>query len=140
LGQRRSAVKKLLTQLQRERQKNTTAQREKAATFMRDLSSGVAAFLDRLDTEGADRAAYIHGKLKAYALDRHQAEVAWIGEPHVKAVHAGASKPNAAPTPVTHTAPASSVAAAHSSGHAAPRTGGQTQGRGTNERHGGDSK
>jgi hypothetical protein len=79
LGQRRSAVKTLLTQLERDRHETATAQREDATAFTRDLTSDVAAFLRQLDTANADRAFDVECMLRAFACDRHQVELAWIG-------------------------------------------------------------
>jgi hypothetical protein len=75
-SRRRGEVKALLTQFGREmvarrkhRQELSMAQLEKAAGFMRDLTSGVAALRDRFVKDDRDRAAAIHGRLAAYALD-----------------------------------------------------------------------
>ena len=46
---------------------------------MRDLTSGVAALRDRFAKDGRDRAAAIHERLAAYALDRRDARIASYG-------------------------------------------------------------
>ena len=48
---------------------------------MRDLTGGVAALRDRFAKDGRDRAAAIHERLAAYALDRHEAIAIWRGSP-----------------------------------------------------------
>jgi hypothetical protein len=66
IGKRRGDMRTLLTRFGREmmvrrqhRLDLSVEQREKAAAFMRDLTSGVAALRDTFAKEGRDRAAYI---------------------------------------------------------------------------------
>jgi hypothetical protein len=86
---RRSEMKALLSQFRRVRiarrqhfQELAAAQRIKAAVFMRDLTSGVAALLDKFDKEGSDRAKAIRERLAAYASDRQEAVDIWLGKRH----------------------------------------------------------
>jgi hypothetical protein len=54
-------------------------QRNKAAAFMRTLTSSVAALLDNFDKEGRDRAAAIRERFATYARDRREAVAIWQG-------------------------------------------------------------
>ncbi len=109
---RRREIKALLTQFGRElsarRQRRlefAAAQHDKAAAFMRDLTSGVAALRDGFAKENRDRAAAIRERLGAYALDRRNAVAAWGGSLHEKRTvvqSAGASHHLAAASPAVH--------------------------------------
>lgn len=46
---------------------------------MRDLTSGVDAFRDKLAKDGRDRAAEIRNNLSAYAQDRAEGTAIWTG-------------------------------------------------------------
>lgn len=159
---RRSEVKVLLTQFGREqiarrqhRQELAAAQRDKAAAFMRDMTSGVAALRDGFAKKDRDRAAAIRERLGAYALDRRNAVAAWGGSLHEKRAvvqSAGVSHRPAADAAAVHAeppAPASGpakadeipAAAAQSPDQQMHRSGRRIFGHGgSNERHGGDSK
>lgn len=84
MREREAEVSALLTRffhervaLRRHRQKLATELRHKAAAFMRDLTSGVAALRDGFAKEGRDRAAAIRGRLVAYAFHRREAIATW---------------------------------------------------------------
>lgn len=70
-------------------------QRNKAAAFMRNLTSSVAALLDNFDKEGRDRAAAIRDRLAAYARDRREVVAIWHGG------HRRPQQPAAHPSPAT---------------------------------------
>lgn len=83
---RMSEMKTLLAQFshmrvmtRQHRQALVMEQRNKAAAFMRNLTSSVAALLDNFDKEGRDRAAAIRERLAAYALDRREVVAIWHG-------------------------------------------------------------
>ena len=82
--ERKAQVSALLTRFFHERVARrchrrglATALRHKAAAFMRDLTGGVATLRDGFAKQGRDRAAAIHGRLLAYALDRREATAVW---------------------------------------------------------------
>jgi hypothetical protein len=126
IGKRRGDMRTLLTRFGREmmvrrqhRLDLSVEQREKAAAFMRDLTSGVAALRDTFAKEGRDRAAYIHGHLAAYALDRCNAVAAWHGSYQ----GAGPSHRPAADAPAVQAEPPASAhasAAAHTAAAQSP--------------------
>jgi hypothetical protein len=120
-SERQSAVKTMLTNLTHDRNDRATKQREAAAIFMRELSSGVASFLDHLDEEGAMNAKYIRSQLSAYRLDIQEAEAGWRSNPHAKAAAAGAS-------------------ATRAPDQKSARPGNNAPASGPNDRYGGDSK
>jgi len=151
-SRRRGEVKALLTRFGREmvvrrqhRQELSVAQREKAAAFMRELTSSVAALCDGFAKEGRDRAATIRGRLAAYALDRSNAVAAWRGTyrgadtRHRPAAEAAAVQAEA---PASGRAPTEEHPAATQPQDTATKSGRRPFGnlghRG--ERHGGDSK
>lgn len=151
-SKRRGEVKALLTRFGREmvvrrqhRQELSVAQREKAAAFMRELTSGVAALCDGFAKESRNRAATIRGRLAAYALDRRNAVAAWRGRyqgggashrPAAQAAVAQAEPPASSHASAeAHTAAAQSPDPTSKSGR---RPFGNLGHRG--DRHGGDSK
>lgn len=156
---RRNEVKALLTQFGRERIARrqhrlalAVAQRGKAAAFMRDLTSGVAALRDGFAKEGRDRAAAIRENLGAYALDRRNGLIAWMGVvrqkreasiPSAGVSHRPAEAPSVHPEPpVPPSTPAKTdeaAPAAHAPEQQTHRSGRRIFG-GSGERHGGDSK
>jgi hypothetical protein len=108
ISRRRSEVKALLMQFRRElmarRQLSkelAAAQRDKAATFMRDLTGRVAALCEgfaKEDRERAaairERAAAVRKRLVAYAQDRRSAVAVWRGslpEKHAMVASAAAT-------------------------------------------------
>jgi hypothetical protein len=158
-SRRRGEVKALLTQFGREmvarrkhRQELSMAQLEKAAGFMRDLTSGVAALRDRFVKDDRDRAAAIHGRLAAYALDRREAVAIWRGSPR-RGQQAGAQtteashRPAAEPAAVHAESPGPAGAPAGTPAHTADATArsspppfGNLGQLGSKGRHGGHSK
>lgn len=161
-GARKAEVSALLTQLFRERvelrrhrQALATTLRHKAAAFMRDLTSGVAALRDGFAKEGRDRAAGIRGRLLAYGLGHREAIPVWresLGHGRGAGTRPGeAGQPPAAETRVADRPPpparaageAYEVAAAQTSDQAA-RSGRHASGalghRGSAARHGRSSK
>ncbi len=90
----------------RDRQKLAIALRDKAAAFMRDLTSGVAALRDGFAKESRDRAADIRGRLVAYAFHRREAIALWReslgrGRGAIAEVREAGQRPTAE-TPVTN--------------------------------------
>lgn len=164
-SKRRGEVKALLARFRREmvvhrqhRRELSMEQREKAAAFMRGLTSGVASMRDGFAKEGRDRAAMIRGRLAAYALDRHNAVAVWRGsfranpgDRSAMKAPVGQAEPPAAVsasaevhTAAAHTpAPAAHHVAAQSpdpSTRSGRRPVGNLGHRGSNEPHGGDLK
>jgi hypothetical protein len=84
---------------ERHRRELAAVQRDEAAAFMRNLTQGVAALLDNLDSEGRDRSAEIRERLAAYARDRRQGIVIWGG-----AFRRGRSKTGASPDAIVQKA------------------------------------
>lgn len=81
---REAEVSAVLTQFSHERAARqrlrlglAAALRRKAAAFMRDLTSGVAALRDGFAKEGRDRAVGIRGRLLAYGHSRRAAIAVW---------------------------------------------------------------
>lgn len=153
IGKRRGEVRVLLTRFRRElvvfrqhRRELSVAQRERAAAFMRGLTSGVASLCDGFAKEGRDRAAAVRGRLAAYALDRRNAVAIWRGSDR-----AARSDRLAARSPVSQTEPPASTgtsaetdtAAAHSPDSSAKpgrRHFGSLGLRSSTDPRGGDSK
>lgn len=163
VGKRRGEVRVLLTRFRREmvvfrqrRRELSVAQREKAAAFMRGLTSGVASLCDGFAREGRDRAAAVRGRLAGYASDRRNAVAIWRGseraarsdrlaakppvsqtEPPASAAASAETHTAAAHTAATHTAAAQSPDSSAKSGR---RHFGSTGHRGSTDPRGGDSK
>lgn len=141
-SKRRSEVRALLTRFGREmvvrrqhRRELSVAQFEKAAAFMRELTSGVASICDGFAKEGRDRAAAIRGRLAAYGRDRHNGLVAWRASYRSAAMAAvGMAQP---PTTGAHT---SATQAPDLSAKSGRHPGGNLGHRSSHGPQGGDSK
>jgi hypothetical protein len=86
-SRRQGEVKVMLDQFAREgvaRRKShddfAEALHKRAAAFMSELTNGVAAFRDKLASDGRERAAEIRGELSAYARDRREGTALWRGK------------------------------------------------------------
>jgi len=104
---RHNDVKALMAQFGRERAARrqhavevATAQREKAAAFMRDLTSGVAALRDGFGAaqqsrarDGRALAEAVHARLAVYGQDRVAAVAAWAGHPAKRTAATGHRPP-----------------------------------------------
>ena len=106
---RHSDVLAFLSRLHAARGEATTAQREEAAAFMRDLTSSVAALRDGFVREGRQRAVDVRERLDAYAQERRSALAAWAGilnKTHEKPAAAGSpAGDHPAPAHAAHAAP-----------------------------------
>ena len=133
-SRRQGEVKVMLDQFAREgvaRRKShdefAEALHKRAAAFMSELTNGVAAFRDKLASDGRERAAEIRDELSAYARDRREGTALWRGkfqksrsakeqprEAEHTAIVKSAPAPAAhsgAPAPTAHTEPAAPASA-----------------------------
>jgi hypothetical protein len=117
IGERMNEVRALLGQFSREGVARRRHRQVEATEFMRDLtngvrdlSSGVAVFLDGLDKENRERAITIRKCLEAYALDRKNAVAVWRGKPRQNHGEAAA---RLHPQPEAYQRPADEHSSAH---------------------------
>jgi hypothetical protein len=150
---RRSEMRNLLAQFRGVRvmrrqqfQKLAAAQRDRAAAFMRHLTSSVAALRDSFVKEGRERAMAMRKCLAAYAADRHEAVLIWHGNSHHMLVAQGAGASGRresvavqVASPAPHT-PATPAQALDMSARSAERPAAAWSAKGSNQRHGKDSK
>ena len=105
---------------QRQRREDAAAQHKDAAAFMKDLTTNVDAFRDKLAKDGRDRAAETRNNLSAYAQDRAEGTAIWTGTAQKSRVGdkrpaPKRSAPEAAPVAVQEAEPASPQAEASES-------------------------
>lgn len=88
----RAEVHTMLNQFRRHRESMRRHYLVGAATFMRDLTAGVAALLDTFSASRRERMETLNEQFTEFRRDRRGAEAAWRGAPAKKSAGAQAAR------------------------------------------------